>query len=208
MSDPIYFYLYCRSCGVKQYIGADLNLPCAVVDGDVPVAIKQAMHATMSSMEIMLKFLMLHGEHKVGVWTTASINEAPGHFPELWVYDADAGDIIVPAWDTIKPLGETDEDRRIRREINHWKMMYEQLYPAYMDLRILMEPDERNKMIAKKQLRQWAEEHDYGLYGDNVEADPTSITDVTPPPTDPLRARAQAIAVGLHVTEEIETDVE
>lgn len=186
MSNVVYEYLWCRSCGKKQYIGANVH------EGS---SLPTDQHkGAANSLEIALKFIVLHGGHKISLWTTDDFNQSPSVLPEEWPYSEEHNEMLVPTWDEIVPLRESPEERRVQQELIELKYAYEQMYCAFMDLRIRTEPDAHEKNALADQLRGWMEEHNYGHCGPHAVPEVSDLAPAIPPPRQAAVQIAQTIA--------------
>lgn len=203
MTELIYEYVYCKDCGVKQYLGADVHLSLAEVGGlktDKDRAAVSTKYA--ASLDILLKFLVLHGGHRLNFWTTSFGVQDPGLLQDQWIYDADAGDIVVPTWDYIHPLGESSVEYKQRRERMELERAYEQLWCAFFDLRMRTEPDLRVRDQISQQMQEWMDKHKYTHMGPFAEPVAEQITALPEPPKDPARMQIEQLAASVQIFEE------
>ena len=204
-----YWYLVCHDCQRKQYIGAGLDKSESTVERlllllDYPkrgADARTSLRGLGASLLLAMKFIKLHSAHKLAVWMHHP-DDAIAEFPDEWEYDRKENDFLTPHFDDIQPLGISKIEAELHKEIDRWKLAYEQVQEAYYNMQYLDDQKtEGERLRIAMEFRTFVENNGGTVMGP-MSVDAEEHVGIIPPP-DPRRQLIEDMA-GSFVAEEDE----
>ena len=168
-----FWWIACSDCQRRQYLGADLESTDETISELLECHTRKeesaqaglALHGLGITLSMGLKFILLHGDHKLRIMKTSQGDDPyEDLYSQEWPIEGRS--IVTPAWNEIAPLGMSDAEIKRQNEVERLNIALRQVQETLFDLRMKVDAKtDGERLRIAKEFREYVEQNGGVLVG-------------------------------------------